>query len=296
MVKLLRQLTPAKINLFLRITGRRSNGYHELDSVIVPISIYDGLDIELRPSAISSSFVLRCDSASVPVDERNLALKAAHAFTAEFGVKAEVSMALRKQIPVGAGMGGGSSDAAAVIRMMAALCRIREAERLAALALRLGADVPFFLDPCPSRVTGIGERIEPIGEIAQMHLLIAVPALEVSTATVFGRLRREQWSGPAPDADVRAISDGRIAAQHLVNDLGQVATVLWPEIGQLKNSLDAAGARATAMTGSGGGVFGIFDSQEAAARGCDQLRSRAPWARIFSASVVHSAPGAMILS
>jgi 4-diphosphocytidyl-2-C-methyl-D-erythritol kinase len=295
MVKLLRQLTPAKINLFLRVTGRRTNGYHELDSVIVPISIYDGLDIELRPSA-TSSFIFRCDSASLPVDERNLALKAAHAFTAEFDIKAEVSIALRKQVPAGAGMGGGSSDAAAVIRMMAALCRIRESERLAALALRLGADVPFFLDPCPARVTGIGERIVPLGDVAPIHLLIAVPALEVSTATVFGRLRHEQWSGPASDADVRAIIEGRIAAHHLVNDLEQVATVLWPEIGQLKNLLNAAGARATAMTGSGGGVFGTFDSQEAAARGRDQIKSGAPWARIFNASVVQSAPGGMILS
>jgi 4-diphosphocytidyl-2-C-methyl-D-erythritol kinase len=290
MVKLLRENTPAKINLFLRVTGRRSDGYHELDSVFVPISIYDGLDIELRTSS-TPALALRCDSDSVPVDQQNLALKAAREFVTEFRITAEVSITLRKQIPVGAGLGGGSSDAAAVIRMMARLCRIHPWESLAAVALRVGADVPFFLNPLPARVTGIGERIAPLRTIAPMHLLIAVPPVEVSTAEVFRQLRPHQWSGSASDDNVAAIIEGRIAAQHVINDLENTAMRLRPAIGELKSLIHSAGSRATAMTGSGGGVFGCFDSPESAARACDEVRGRAPWARVFTASVVQPAPG-----
>ncbi len=285
MVKLLQESAPAKINLFLRVTGRRGDGYHELDSVFAPVSICDRLRIELRP-ACAASTVLRCDSDAIPSDERNLALRAAREFMTEFGINARVSLDLHKEIPVGAGLGGGSSDAGTVLRMMAALCAVHQSARLATVALRLGADVPFFLDPSPSRVGGIGERIVPLGPLAKPFLLIAIPPVEVSTASVFRDLRPEQWSGPASESDVLAIIRGRIFREHLVNDLEHVATAKWPEIGELKKLIEAAGARAAAMTGSGGGVFGIFDSSEAALRACEEVRRGAPQARVLTASVL----------
>jgi 4-diphosphocytidyl-2-C-methyl-D-erythritol kinase len=289
MVKLLSELAPAKINLFLRVTGRRSDGYHELDSVFVPISIYDRVEIELHPSR-SASIALRCDSASLPAGELNLAFRAAREFMAEFGIKAEVCISLHKRIPVGAGLGGGSSDAGGVLRMMAALWRVDQAQRLAAVALRLGADVPFFLSPLPARVGGIGERIVPLGKIVKSPLLIAVPPVEVSTALIFQELRPEQWSGPAPDHDVRAIIEGRAGNEHLVNDLEKVALAKWPQIGELKRLIDAAGARAVAMTGSGGAVFGIFDSSDDAVRAAGEVRRRASQAHVFVASVLQELP------
>jgi len=170
MVKLLRESAPAKINLFLRVTGRRLDGYHELDSVFVPVSIYDRLDIELRP-ARCSSVQLWCDSDAVPADERNLAVRAANAFLAEFGIQAEVLINLHKEIPVGAGLGGGSSDAGAVLRMMAALCGVDQSASLLTVAMRLGADVPFFLNPTPSRVRGIGERDRKSTRLNSSHRL-----------------------------------------------------------------------------------------------------------------------------
>lgn len=285
MVKLLRESAPAKINLFLRVTGRRSDGYHELDSVFVPISTCDRVDIELRP-APSPSVQLFCDSDAVPADERNLAFRAARAFLTEFGLKAEVLINLHKEIPVGAGLGGGSSDAGAVLRMMAVLCEVDQPEALLRVAIGLGADVPFFLNPAPSRVRGIGERREPLGRIEMPFLLIAVPPVEVPTALVFRGLRPHHWSGPAPDSDVLAIIRGCARREHLVNDLEQVAIAQWPEIGELKRLLEVLGAHAAAMTGSGSGVFGIFGSSETASDACREIVRRLPQVRAFAASVL----------
>jgi 4-diphosphocytidyl-2-C-methyl-D-erythritol kinase len=285
MVKLLRELAPAKINLFLRVTGRRSDGYHELDSIFVPISIFDRLDIELR-QAPSASVQLFCDSDAVPTDERNLAFRAAHEFLAAFGVRAEVLIKLHKEIPAGAGLGGGSSDAGAVLRMMTLLCGVKQSATLLTVAMKLGADVPFFLNPAPSRVRGIGERRQPLGQMAKPFLLIAVPPVEVPTAQVFRDLRPEHWSGPAPDRDVLAIIQGRIEREHIVNDLEHAAIAKWPEINQLKNLVEELGARAVAMTGSGSGVFGIFDSSDEASTASQEVGRRAPQVRALTASVL----------
>jgi 4-diphosphocytidyl-2-C-methyl-D-erythritol kinase len=285
MVKLLREVAPAKINLFLRVTGRRRDGYHELDSVFVPVSIYDRIDIELRP-ARSPALELYCDSDMVPAGEHNLAFMAAREFMAEFDIQAEVLINLHKVIPAGAGLGGGSSDAGTTLRMLAVLWGINQPELLLAIAMKLGADVPFFLNPVPSRVRGTGERCEAMGAIKAPFLLIAVPPVEVPTALVFHDLQPAHWSGPAPESDLRAIIQGGIVPEHLINDLEAVAIAKWPEIGELKKLLVALGARAAAMTGSGGAVFGIFDSSEAASDAEREIMRRAPQLRAFTASVL----------
>jgi 4-diphosphocytidyl-2-C-methyl-D-erythritol kinase len=285
MVKLLREWTPAKINLFLRVTGRRGDGYHELDSVFLPVSIYDRVDLELRPARLAA-VQLCCDSDAIPADGRNLAFRGAHEFLAEFSIRAEVLINLHKEIPVGAGLGGGSSDAGAVLRMMAELCGVRQSAALLAVALRLGADVPFFLNPAPARVRGIGGRIEVLGQIEKPFLLIVVPPVEVSTAQVFRSLPPEHWSGAASEHDMLAIIQGRIRREHLVNDLEQAAIAQWPQIGEIKQLLEASGARAAAMTGSGGGVFGIFDSSGDVSQARREIRRLAPHVRTFTASVL----------
>ena len=130
-------------------------------------------------------------------------------------------------------MGGGSSDAGAVLRMMATMCRVSDTSRLLALALRLGADVPFFLNPVPARVGGVGELVTPLERFPQLHLVLAVPAIEVSTAEVFGALEPHQWSGAASANDVRKIIAAEFEPGLLVNDLAKVATTKWPAIGNL---------------------------------------------------------------
>lgn len=282
MVKLLSEAAPAKINLFLRITGRRADGYHELDSVFVPITLADHIGLELRSAAVRT-VTLRCDSAGLPADETNLAARAAAAFMAEFGVNAEVLIDLHKVIPVGAGLGGGSSDAGAVLRMLKTLCRIDEPARLAAVALELGADVPFFLDPGPARVRGIGERIARLQMLARFRLVLAVPPVEISTAAIFGELRTEQWTGAASADDIDAVIAGRLTSSVLRNDLEAAAIAKCPAIGDLKSALLRVGASAASMTGSGSGVFGVFAAAANAARAAAELRRLRPAVRVFTA-------------
>ncbi len=282
-VKLLAERAPAKINLFLRVTGRRADGYHELDSIFVPISLADRLRLEMRP-AREGTVALRCNHRGLASDDGNLAVRAARALMREFGVAAAVSIELEKNIPIGAGLGGGSSDAGTVLRMMAALERIDASERLNRLALELGADVPFFLDPRPARVGGIGERIAPLGRFPSLPLVIAAPPFEVSTTAIFRALEPAGWSGAAPAAMVAAILRGEITAAVAVNDLAGAAALLHPEIARLKAVLQELGARAAQMTGSGGAVFGIFASEGEAERAGVEMRRRAPDARVFTAS------------
>ena len=189
----------AKINLFLRVTGRRDDGYHELDSVFLPLSLADEIRLEIR-AADEPLVTVICNLPELAWN--NLAASAARAFMSEFDLVANVSIGLEKRIPVGAGLGGGSSDAATVLCMMAAAAQLTDedvAGRLHRIALSLGADVPFFLDPRPSRVTGIGERIVSIEGVPRIPIVIAVPPFEVSTAAIFRALEPAGWSGAAPD-------------------------------------------------------------------------------------------------
>ena len=273
MVKLLAEHAPAKINLFLRVTGKRADGYHELDSIFLPIAWTDIVRIETRPSA-TPQVNLICDIPAIADSASNLASRAAHAFMQEYGLAAEVLIDLRKHIPIGAGLGGGSSDAGAVLRMLAAMFGVPIDARLAGVAVKLGADVPFFLDPRPARVRGIGEVIEPLTAMPRLHLLVAVPRVEVPTGAVFRALKPENWSGPAANSDLEAILAGAVAQAHLVNDLANPAMAQFPEIAALKAILEEEGAVAAAMSGSGGAVFGIYPDATAANAAAAQVRGR----------------------
>src|SRR5260370_30012903 len=217
MVKLLSAFAPAKINLFLRVAGRRPDGYHELDSIFIPVALCDRIGIEIRPAS-TSTVTLRCNLRSLPADERNLAVRAASFFMAEFSLAAEVLIDLHKEIPVGAGLGGGSSDAGTVLRMMAALFRIDSPNRPSEISLKLGADVPFFLNPVLARVGGVGDRITPPPLANGFSPPIAVPPIEVSTAEIFRALKPVSWSGAAPENDLRRILGGGTTPALLVND------------------------------------------------------------------------------
>jgi 4-diphosphocytidyl-2-C-methyl-D-erythritol kinase len=284
MVKLVAGLTPAKINLFLRVVGRRPDGYHLLDSVFLPISLYDRIRLEMRPAA-DASVEIRCNWPELPTDMRNLAVRAASAFMAEFGLRSQVTIELDKNIPAGAGLGGGSSDAGAVLAMMARLARISDPPRLRKVAVAIGADVPFFLDPGPARVGGIGELIMPLDSIPDLALLILVPPIEVRTGKIFGELTREQWSGAAPPDCINDLtgSDDYGLSRLMVNDLAPVAMRYYPEIARLLDLLKGLGARAAAMSGSGGAVFGVFDDREAVTRAANEAIRHAPEARVISA-------------
>lgn len=283
MVKLVAERAPAKINLFLRITGRRPDGYHELDSVFLPIAIADRVRIEIRP-APAPAVALNCDAAPLASVESNLAARAAAAFMSEYAVAAQVLIDLHKRIPVGAGLGGGSSDAGAVLRMMAAMCGVARDDRLARVAVGLGADVPYFLYPRPCRVRGIGERCEALGRIPRLALVLAVAPVEVPTGKIFAALAREEWSGAAPDEDLRRLVSGEVDASIAVNDLFAPAARLYPEIGRLKAILEDEGARVVQMSGSGGAVFGVFSDAASAEAAAARVQMRAPEAQVLATS------------
>ena len=288
MLKVLEERACAKINLFLRVTGRRANGYHELDSVFLPVSLADEIRLEIS-SAEETSISLNCDAAALASSQNNLATRAARAFMSEFDLAAEVRIDLRKRIPIGAGLGGGSSDAGAVLQMLASAAEIDDADdraRIHKVALSLGADVPFFLDPRPSRVSGIGEVIVPMPGVPRIPLVIVAPPFEVSTAAIFKVLDPENWSGVAPDSDIEAILRGEISPEIVVNDLAAAAIAQFPEIGRLKGLLEESGARAAQMSGSGGAVFGVFGSIEEAQDAAEKIRRRAPFAKVITGTTL----------
>ncbi len=268
-------LAPAKINLFLRVTGKRPNGYHELDSLFMPVALYDRVTINLRAGSRFSATV-RADRPELPTDERNLALKAALRMFERYRIQCEVSIDLHKHIPLGAGLGGGSSDAGTVIRMLAGAWGIADREGLAAVALSVGADVPFFLDPRPARVGGIGEKITPLPTAPTLELVLAASPIEVSTARVYARLKPTQWSGPAADADLERFCAGDLPPAILVNDLAQPALELYPPIERLWHLVEASLPKACGMSGSGGTVFAIYPHAQAAKQARDRIRRLDP--------------------
>jgi 4-diphosphocytidyl-2-C-methyl-D-erythritol kinase len=281
----------AKINLLLRVTGRRGDGYHELDSIFLPISLADEIRLEIR-EADEPSVSVNCNLPELARGGKNLAARAARSFMSEFDLVADVSIDLEKRIPVGAGLGGGSSDAATILCMMAAAAQLIDEDalsRLRRVALSLGADVPFFLEPRPARVTGIGERITEIGDVPRLPIVIVAPPFEVSTADIFRALEPAGWSGAAPEAHIESIARGEIMREHLVNDLAPIAIARFPEIRRLKGLLENFGARLAQMSGSGGAVFGVFDSIDAAEAAAPQIRRRAPFAKVITATTLDGA-------
>ncbi len=287
MVKMLAERAPAKINLCLRVTARRDDGYHELDSIFLPIDWCDLVRIELRP-APTAKIGLRCNRPELSDPATNLAARAAAAFADEYGISAQIAIDLEKRIPAGAGLGGGSSDAGAVLRMMAVMCSVAVDARLAKIALSLGADVPYFLDPRPARVRGIGDRIEPIAAIPTLHLVVAVPAIEVPTGKIFRALSPSGFSGEIPSSDLAAILTGRVSPGMTVNDLAAQAMALYPQIAELRTLVAAHGATASAMSGSGGAVFGIFADRAAALAAAREVARAAPSARVVACETIDS--------
>jgi 4-diphosphocytidyl-2-C-methyl-D-erythritol kinase len=274
---------PAKVNLGLRIVGRRADGYHELESLFVPLDLADELSVAIAPAgAPSVALRLEGDASGAPPDASNLAARAAELFLAETGLALRVEISLRKHTPVAAGLGGGSSDAAAVLLALAQHAPgALPPERLRALALRLGADVPFFLDPRPSWVRGIGERIEPVAGVPSLALVLAGPGEPLATKEVFraydALAAAPAVPGPAPAV---RLDDPAALARLLHNDLEAPAVRLCPAIRRLRRELEARGARAVGLSGSGPTLFGVFESRATAEAAAARKLPDPAWIRV----------------
>ena len=268
---------PAKVNLTLQILAKRPDGYHELDSVMQKLDLFDTVHVQrLQEPGIT----LRCPDSDLPEDKSNLVYKAAALFLQEVGLdKAHgVSLILEKRIPVAAGLGGGSSDAGAVLYALNQLFDTPvPLKRLLGIAKELGADVPFFVFPeAAVRARGIGERMEAVPSLLHCSVLLVNPGFSVSTAWVFEnfRLTRADKISILFDSRENGVLNGE--ALNLFNDLETVTVDRYPEIALIKESMLEGGAAGALMSGSGPTIFGVFpDGADGDVQGCaDLLRER----------------------
>ncbi len=277
-VHTLRAAAPAKLNLYLHIVGRRADGYHLLDSLIAFAAVHDRLVV--GPADRLTLEIAGPFAPSLAPEADNLVLRAARRLAQAGGVQPRARIALEKRLPVAAGIGGGSADAAAALRLLADLWRLRPAANdLAALALELGADVPVCLVGRAAFVGGIGEEITAAPALPPAGLVLINPGRPVATQDVFarpdvGRSEPGRFKAPCPDAEALA----EMLRQRR-NDLAAAATGLVPEIGAV---LDALGDRDdclfAALSGSGATCFGLFRGEEDARRAANDLRrGNADW-------------------
>ena len=266
---------PAKLNLNLRITGRRLDGYHELDSCVVFTAWADRVRVARAPRL--GLEVVGPFAAALAAQPDNLILRAARHLAAYAGRAPEVQVVLDKRIPVAAGLGGGSADAAAALRALNRLWQLGLAtSELCALALELGADVPMCVLGRPARMRGIGERLEPIA-LPPLELILANPGRAVATAQVFaglGPIATAPVPPPPPSGGGATLIEWLRACG---NDLEAPARQLAPEIDQVLAAIGAqAGCQLARMSGSGATCFGVFAARGAARRGAAALRQAHP--------------------
>lgn len=262
-------LAPAKVNLVLRVGPPRADGYHELLSLMVPLDLADTVDVTVR--ARPGGVTCRVPGRPELDGPANLAARAAALVKERFGREEEVAIRIAKRIPVTAGLGGGSSDAAAVIRILARAFRIRDPRALARLALAVGSDVPFFLGAGPAWARGRGERLTP-ARVPPQHLVLVYPrdpALAIRAGDAYRWLDEDRGDG-APPLPVRARA---YRPALLGNDLEAPCLARRPSLSPLLGRLVGAGALKAIMSGSGPTVFGVFQTRSEA-RGAARVIAR----------------------
>jgi 4-diphosphocytidyl-2-C-methyl-D-erythritol kinase len=278
---------PAKVNLVLRVLGPRSDGYHELETVFQAVALWDTLEAEL-----ADDLALTVEPAGVPDDHRNLVLRAARLFQRFSGTRSGARFRLRKEIPVGGGMGGGSSDAAGALVLLDRLWSVGAgAADLLRLAGSIGADAPFFLVGGTALGRGRGEVVTRLPDLPEAPLMLAIPPFGIPTAEVYRRLRSRAGheratpqplaghDGTEPDGQPRGQPPSRLTPPSnsvsvarsstlklpggndfgfVANDLEEVVFEGWPELRAFRDAALGAGALQAALSGSGSTVFGIF--------------------------------------
>lgn len=273
---------PAKVNVYLKVVGRRSNGYHDLEMVMVPLTLADEITLTSIPSGVE--FHLKGDGDSGMRGEKNLACRAANMIRESCGRRDGVRIELAKNVPVAAGLGGGSSDAAAVLKGLNKLWNLDlMAEDLAKLGVALGADVPFFCYGAPSFVEGIGDRVTPYDSFPNISFLLVNPGFGVSTPWVYQQYDLELTP---KDAGARVRPHFQLFSEvsaSLHNDLEAVTIKAFPEISKIKDVLIELGAAGALMSGSGPTVFGVFEEGSSRDRASSAMTGKS-W-RIFSADV-----------
>ncbi len=258
-IQSLKLFAPAKINLTLKVLGKRPDGYHELETWMQKLSLYDEIDLQL---VAGGKITLHCNSDEVPCNETNLVWRAAKALLSRVGKLDEIGVAisLKKNIPVAAGLGGGSSDAAAVLKGLNSLLgSLVDQQSLEEIGLSLGADVPFFVSDYQAVIaTGVGEKMREVPSLQDVTVVLVNPGIAVSTKWVFENFvltgqRKKSIFFSFSETGKQSLNLGI-----LENDLEVVTETKYPVIKDIKDSLLRAGAVKAQMSGSGPTVFGIF--------------------------------------
>lgn len=258
---------PAKINLNLRVLFKRPDGYHELRTVFQTISLSDRLVIRYRPARKLT--VSLQDSGGIA---DNIVLRAAHLCAGAMRCGGDIEMELVKRVPIGAGLGGGSSDAAAVLLALPVLAgKSIPAARLSAIASQLGSDVPFFLQGGTALGLGRGEELYPLPDTMSRHAVLLVPDLAVSTATAYGALSRTLLPAHADTKIAAFESEVWDGGGQGKNDFEPVVFALHPKLKLMKSQLERSGSICASMTGSGSAIFGLFEDREQAGQACQSL-------------------------
>ena len=252
---------PAKINLFLEILGKRDDGYHEIETVMQEIDLVDNLQFE----EIREGVKLKCNNKNIPSDENNLVCKAANLMVNECGIKKGVLISLEKNIPVGAGLGGGSSDAATTLKALNSLWKIGLSDvDLVEFAARLGSDIPFFIKGKTALCSGRGEKITPIEVKSEMNYLVIFPHINISTATIYRNLKID-LTKKRKDVSffTNALKHHKAAdiSKLLFNRLEEVIFTTYPDLLDVKSVLNHFGFCGLSISGSGSAFFGLCNDR-----------------------------------
>lgn len=262
----------AKINFSIDVTGKRENGYHEVKMVMQSLKLHDIVKLE----RIREKIELFCDSDEIPSDEYNIAYKAAVAFFTKYNVNGGIRINIEKKIPVCAGLAGGSTDAAAVLKGMNVLFDVgARKEELCALGLKLGADVPYCIQGGTKLAEGIGEKLTQLKPVKHLPIIIVKPGISVSTKWVYQKFKLDN-PGERPDTEsiIHAITtnDYKSLAEKMRNVLESVTAKQHSIINEIKASLNSNGAMGSLMSGSGSAVFGVFANHFSAQKAYNLLR------------------------
>jgi 4-diphosphocytidyl-2-C-methyl-D-erythritol kinase len=279
---------PGKINLCLHVLGRRPDGYHELATLMQRVSLFDRINITVVKKPGVRVF---CKGVPLPPGDENIAARAASRLLELAGEQRGVDIVIEKMIPVAAGLGGGSSDAATVFMGLNEMLRLGLArETLMAEGARLGADVPFFIFQDPAWATGIGDILEKIENLPTVWYVLVNPGLAVSTAWVYRNLGLTSKSEKTKLPRFPKTIGDLVGLLH--NDLERVVVARFPLIEEIKNRLKSVGAAGALMSGSGATVFGIFEREDAALRAREELALASEW-RVFAVRPLQ-APSSLI--
>jgi 4-diphosphocytidyl-2-C-methyl-D-erythritol kinase len=285
---------PAKVNLFLRILHRRKDGYREVETLFQAVSLADEVRVAIADSTVGAPISLEVDGPDLGPPESNLAFRATLRFREVTGFGAAIDIRLTKRIPVGAGLGGGSSDAAAALRCLALLAGFVDPAALHRIAHELGSDVPFFLGESPLALgRGRGEVLTPISPLPEAHLVLALPRVHVSTAAAYGALSRSRATNADHGSAAAAVEtdphggprtfgfstglDWEEVVQLAENDFEGVVSGAHAELRASLEGLRSEGAVMALLSGSGAASFGLFPDRAQAERASEALTRRLGW-------------------